>query len=94
MEEQNECRTKAELMQENESLLCENETLQDAKEKMKEQIAQLQNDKDYWLKAWNEEYRKNGVYVKRLKAMQHTIALLASTIGEIDITALTKEENA
>lgn len=81
MEEmKNECRTKAEMEQEIESL--------------RKQVEDLTSDKNYWLKVWNEEYAKNKVYVKRLQTMQHTIALLAGMVGEVDVTALTKEEKA
>lgn len=75
-----DCRTKAELLEEIESL--------------KNQLSEVKKDKSYWYENWSKQYDKNDVYVKRLKAMQHAIALLASMVGEVDITALTTEEKA
>lgn len=87
MEEREECRTKAEMEQE---LL----SLQKQVNDLKVELTNITSDKNYWVKAWNDEYSKTKVYVKRLQTMQHTITLLAGMVGEIDITALTKEEQA
>lgn len=74
-----DCKTKAELMDEIAAY--------------KDELAEMTKDKNYWCDAWRKEYNKTKAYEERLKKLQHTVALLASTIGEIDITALAKEEN-
>lgn len=81
------CKTKAELMEElgTQRQICDG---------LRAEIEVVRKDKNYWYDAWVKEYHKANTYEKRMKNMQHTIALLASTIGEIDITALTKEEQA
>lgn len=80
------CQTKAELMEK----LDEQKQINDD---LRAEVTMLKKDKDYWYDAWRKEFGKTEAFEKRLKKMQHAIALLASTIGEIDITALAKEEN-
>ena len=82
-----DCRTKAELMEEIEKLSQINDDLRAEK-------AEVLKDKNYWFDAWREEREKNVVYTKRLKNLQHATELLAGMVGEVDITALTKEEKA
>lgn len=85
--EREECRTNAELENEIESLKIQLESTKNEREEFRKAMS-------YWADVADVEKNKTSVYEKRLKAMQHTITMLAGMIGEVDVTALTKEEQA
>lgn len=87
MEEREECRTKAEMENEIESLKIQLESTKNEREEFRKAMS-------YWADIADVERNKTSVYEKRLKAMQYTITILAGMIGEVDVTALTKEEQA
>lgn len=94
MEEREECRTKAELEQEIESLRAENETLQDAKAALQKNLEDMTNSKNYWYDLWNKQYDMNNAYKDRLEKLQHACRLMGDIIGELDIKAVKGKEEA